>query len=91
MPKKTKKEKLLAQRHRHNLPLSEPSEIQKTEGGTPVVSYRLNVSATARQPARAALVSTEEFAAIKKDLIKTALITAGIIIGEFLLAQRLPH
>lgn len=90
MPKKTKKEKLLAQRHRKNLtpvvfestpqPAGDPSPFQFTLSNKPVSA-----------PSPHARETVENFAAIQHDLTKTLVITIGIIISELLLARYLPQ
>lgn len=90
MPKKTKKEKLLAQRHRTHLTSSVIVPTQVVHD-TPATSFQFVLPVNHISPATQQTVSIEEFAAIKKDLIKTVVITIGIIAVEILLTKYLPH
>jgi len=90
MPKKTKKEKLLAQQHRTNLPLIVP--VPATPIGTEnTPSFRLTLPDRTPVIAHPLAASIDEFTAIQRDLKKTLLITVSIIASEFLLAHYLPH
>ena len=92
MPKKTKREKLLAQRHRQSLPPPVISQVPTRAPAPGPQPYQFTASSiTTRPPTPKALVSTQEFTAIKKDLVKTVIITGAIIISEFMLAHYLPH
>ncbi len=88
MPKKTKKEKLLARKHRSYLlpvAISHAPSMTKDE---PVSRAQYSFSLPAKHTTR---LSTETLAAdfqtIKKDLTKTLIFTVGILMSEFLLAR----
>ncbi len=92
MPKKTKKEKLLAQQHRKNLsPVVIRNTSETPRAPLPIdtrVLFSLpnrNIAATTQTTA------THEYALMKRDLIKTVVLTSVILISEFLLAQSLPR
>lgn len=76
MPKKTKKEKLLAERRR-----SYSSPVATA------VSFSLPAQPVTRNAAPA--IDTEEFRIMNKSLLKTVIITAIILTSEFLLAHTL--
>ncbi len=90
MPKKTKKEKLLAQHHRVHLP---PAVVESRlpESVKNVNSFHLTLPVQTPTTTRAVTGSVDEFTAIHRDLVKTLIITGAIIISEFLLAHYLPH
>lgn len=87
MPKKTKKQKLLAHDHRKHLslPIDHTYQSQSLKNND---TFRLTVPAIS-QP-QTVTVSINEFIAIKRDIVKTLLITAGIIVCELLLSRYLP-
>ncbi|MEK7532829.1 MAG: hypothetical protein AAB542_00145 [Patescibacteria group bacterium] len=92
MPKKTKKEKLLAQQHRTNLP---PVVIQHTSQTDPVslpathTLFTLPNRNNAIQTPQTS--SVHEYKLMKHDLIKTVILTSVILVSEFLLARSLPR
>lgn len=92
MPKKTKKEKMLARKHRSTVLSSSAPTIP-----TPLVpehsAVLFSLPTTSAQLAHTKQIagSIEEFAAIKRDLFKTMIITFGIIATELLLSHYLPH
>ena len=89
MPKKTKREKLLAQKHRAQDFVSfTPSVLPPTP--EPDQKFHLTISPSAA-PKIQPLATTQEFTAIKHDLQKTIIITVGIIVAELLLSHYLPH
>lgn len=92
MPKKTKKEKLLAQRHRTKLP---PVAIQISSDAAPQplmptsqISFTLPVL---RKASSAITVTPEESRVLRRDIVKTVILTTIILISEFLLARSLPQ
>jgi|GEM_PF-693031 len=94
MPKKTKKEKLLAQRHRTKLP---PVAIQTTSE-TPALplmpTQPTQISFTIpniHKSSSAKTVTQEESRVLRADIIKTVILTTIILISEFLLARSLPQ
>ena len=93
MPKKTKKEKLLAQQHRTNL---SPVVIQHTSEKTAVsllVDTRVLFTLPNRNSTAAVSQATaiHEYRLMTRDLVKTVLLTSVILISEFLLARALPR
>lgn len=92
MPKKTKKEKLLAQQHRtKRAPVKHfsPSPISAQLSQPAAFSFTLP---TTQQPkAKTAAATYDEYGLIKRDLIKTVILTTIILMGEFLLTNRLPR
>lgn len=91
MPKKTKREKLLAQHHRVSLsPLVSPS-LSESSRLPPSPSGFMLPHQSVQMHRTSGVGSIEEFTAIKRDLVKTVIITFGIIISELLLSQYLPH
>ena len=88
MPKKTKKEKLLAQKHRqavHNAPI-----VLQREQTAPLPQSTATFSLSSLTPKQAASsVLINDFAVIKKDLIKTVILIVGILLVEFVLARSL--
>jgi len=90
MPKKTKKEKLLAARHRSTLPpvAAKPAPQLRDAPSPFQFSLPQKKSTVAKHQAT---VAVEDFSAIKRDLAKTLIITIGIIVGELLLARYLLH
>ncbi len=92
MPKKTKKEKLLAAHHRMNLPPVVSADIRALDHTDTANTFRLTMPVQKTIYSQNAIsASVDEFAAIKHDLIKTLIITISIISSEFLLAHYLPH
>ncbi|MCL4200828.1 hypothetical protein KJZ67_05860 [Patescibacteria group bacterium] len=91
MPKKTKKEKLLAQRHRTKL---SPVAIQIAPDATvqplPVSQVSFTLPAIRKAPSAIA-VSPEESRVLRADILKTIIFTTIILISEFLLARSLPQ
>lgn len=87
MPKKTKKEKLLAQKHRHTV-LGAPVVLYREQNAplpTSTATFSLPQVTTQKQSGILAL--TNDFAVIKKDLIKSVVLIVGILLSEFLLAK----
>jgi hypothetical protein len=91
MPKKTKKEKLLAQRHRTKLP---PVAIQTTSETPALPLMPTQISFTIpniHKSSSAKTVTQEESRVLRADIIKTVILTTIILISEFLLARSLPQ
>ncbi len=90
MPKKTKKEKLLAQAHRHPT-YRRPSTITRSVDPVenPIVTSQITYTVPhAHASAKAATINVEH-TAIKRDLGKTIIWSTLIIIGELLLSRYL--
>lgn len=88
MPKKTKKQKLLAQKHRtFQVPVPAPLTTESQTPG-PTFQFTAPVINTHTQTTAAVV---NEFDAIKRDIRKTLLLTTAIIVSEFLLSHYLPH
>jgi len=82
MPKKTKKQKLLAELRRHSAippaPVAPPNELKQT---TQPVTFRLQEVSTPMK--RAQMISdSEELTIIKKDLMKTIVLAMVAITIE---------
>jgi hypothetical protein len=92
MPKKTKKEKMLAQKHRGTV-LSSPGTTipSPLTHQSSSVQFTLPSIKTTRVSQTTHGLVIEEFSAIKRDLLKTIIITVGIIVTELLLSHYLPH
>lgn len=93
MPKKTKKEKLLANKRRSQLT---PVAIGNKGVNSPVTpanpntfSFSLTTPKTTQTPVTPA--NTPQYLLMKKDLAKTIFITVIILISEFLLTRWLPQ
>lgn len=86
MPKKTKKEKILAQLHRsHFSPVvtyKEPTPIPDSEPIKPS-SFTLPQH---RTPSVTQVLHTTEYSLMKRDLLKTVTLASLILIGEFILS-----
>lgn len=93
MPKKTKKEKLLAQQHRTNLPPVVIQNRSQTHADALPVDTRVSFTLPFQnKPASPVLpAAIHEYTLMKRDLIKTVVLTSVILISEFLLAQWLPR
>jgi hypothetical protein len=92
MPKRTKREKLLAEKHRSsNHPSSVPvaqtaSADSQKPSNTELFSYKLPSLQQAPINQHAySVVDTAEFSSIKKDILKTVLLAACAIVIELLL------
>jgi len=89
MPKKTKKEKLLAERRRKILPPAPAGHSSiNADASSP---FSVTLPASSLKPSPRAVVAVDDFPAIKRDLTKSLIITAVIIMGEILLARYLPR
>ncbi|MBI5018749.1 hypothetical protein HZB58_00570 [Candidatus Gottesmanbacteria bacterium] len=93
MPKKTKKEKLLASKRRSQLL---PVAIDNNGVNSPIApanqntfSFSLATPKIAQDSVKSA--NTPQYLLIKKDLTKTIFITGIILISEFLLTRWLPQ
>ena len=91
MQKKTKKQKLLAQKHRSTLPpvvsQSGAIEFPSESSPHPFASVRLSPPAYVSQQD----IRPRESEYLKKDLVKTIVLTTIILVGEFLLSGALPQ
>ena len=93
MPKKTKREKIIAEYRRKLLSVSDKTEsttsadergpITTQSLGVPTFTVPPTVSKNDRNDS--ALIDPLEFAAIKKDLVKTLLVTCCIIVGQIII------
>lgn len=93
MPKKTKKEKLLAMQRRSQ---ASPVVIRdKTVNGAPESAHSNTFSfslSPAHTPTPTKHTSTGvDYTLMKKDLIKTLIITTAILVSEVLLTKWLPQ
>lgn len=92
MPKKTKKEKIIAEYRRRlqSVPMAQtPAVSVKTENiSTPVQFVLPKVKEQQVSGASAISLNPNEFTIIKRDLVKTLILTAVIIVCEFLIAWR---
>lgn len=91
MPKKTKKEKLLANARRaHLAPVarSAPTAPLPLTPATSSFSFSL---AQKKMSSQTSAVTSSDYRTQKRDLMKTVIITVAILIGEFLLANQLPR
>lgn len=93
MPKKTKKEKLLANKRRSQFT---PVVIGNNGVNSPVESANSNTFSFSLAGPKAAQapvkpVNTPQYLLMKKDLAKTIFITGIILISEFLLTRWLPQ
>ncbi len=92
MPKKTKKEKVIAQQRRAHLPLvvkshsgySTPSSIPNS---TPIT---LSLSSETARLNKIKTNTSNEYNYVNRDIIKTILLTSIILISEYLLTKWLP-
>ncbi len=93
MPKKTKKEKLLAQQHRSHVASVVTRRAPESDTLPATTDTRITFSLPKRtqQPTGLGLSSAHEFTVMKRDLIKTVILTVAILISEFLLAKSLPQ
>jgi len=90
MPKKTKREKIIAEYRRKIQIVSDGTEISKTvQEKSPVESHThytptFTISRAPLQAVRNDTISIDpnEFSAIKKDLAKTLILTCCMIIGQ---------
>lgn len=92
MPKKTKKEKLLAQQHRTNLSPVVIQHTSQTDSVSLPVTHALFTLPNRNNPVQTAQTSSvHEYKLMKHDLIKTVILTSVILVSEFLLARSLPR
>lgn len=92
MPKKTKKEKLLAQRHRTNLlPVVMRNTSQTDPVSLPVTHALFTLPNRNNAVVTTQTSSVHEYKLMKHDLIKTMILTSVILVSEILLARSLPH
>ena len=87
MPKKTKREKLLAEYHRHAAPAPVVVSLPKRQH-VDVTNTTFTLTTPVSQ-AKAMVMADAEFLAIKRDLTKSVLLIGGIIVGELLLSRYL--
>jgi len=93
MPKKTKKEKLLAiQRRSRVSPVAIPEKADKrpSEGANPN-TFSFSLSPTQHATPTKNRSADTDYRLMKKDLVKTVLITCAILISEVLLTRWLPQ
>lgn len=94
MPKKTRKQKLLARHHRlharanDTANYSSPKQEDTASSPFTFTFQKKTAPGISDQPTK---TQTIEFRAIQRDIIKTLGITACIIISEFLLSRYMPH
>ena len=86
MPKKTKKEKLLAQKHRQSVQAAPVVIHHEPAPPLPTSNATFSLSALLGKP-QPNSVLLNDFAVIKKDLVKTVLLIIGILLSEFVLAK----
>lgn len=79
MPKKTKREKILAELHRRQAPITPSLPVVTTAYQWQRAQFPLRPAATV------ALSNDQEYHAIKQDLVKTIILAAGAIGIELLL------
>lgn len=93
MPKKTKKEKLLAQQHRSHVAsvVNRRAPESHTPPATADTRMMFSLPKRVEQPTGPGLSSAHEFMIMKRDLIKTVVLTLAVLISEFLLAKSLPQ
>jgi len=93
MPKKTKKEKLLAQQHRSRLSpvVIQHSAVEKPESISTVTGISFSLPKISQSAAPVQTATLREYGQIKRDLTKTVIITGVILVSEFLLARLLPR
>lgn len=88
MPKKTKKEKQLARQHRHSL--ISVGAVQSSASHIPPLSqthYTLSSLPAMSSVTVSPAVKSTEYQFLKKDLIKTVLLTVAILTSELLLTR----
>lgn len=95
MPKKTRKQKLLAQRRRSLLQRKEtPAPVIPAHTASSPASDTFMFSMPEKHAARKGQSSSAasfEYGAIRRDLIKTIVITTVLITAEILIAVYLPR
>jgi hypothetical protein len=92
MPKKTKKEKLLANARRSHLA---PVATSAPAAPLPIApadhSFSFSLSAKKTPVQTSTTTAHTDYRVMKRDLVKTVLITGAILVGEFLLTYWLPR
>ncbi|MFZ5535769.1 MAG: hypothetical protein ACOY3M_06485 [Patescibacteria group bacterium] len=91
MPKKTKKEKLLASARRSHLaPIATHAPATAVPLTPANSSFSFSLS-TGKASSRTSVATEANYSLIKKALVKTVLITVAILVCEFLLTSWLPR
>lgn len=93
MPKKTKKEKLLASKRRSQFPpvVIEAGNVNSPQEQATPGFFTFSPANISTPKTHAAASSTPQYLQIKRDLIKTVFITAIILVSEVLLTRWLPQ
>lgn len=90
MPKKTKKEKLLAEAHRQPAIRRQSSiSVQHNPSPSPITTSQITYAAPRVETAVKSTALQIEHTAIRHDLIKTIVFSAAIIVVELLLTRYL--
>lgn len=93
MPRKTRKQKLSAEHHRASEPQPQSQKATNTHvdsnssNNLRAVSYRFNASALPKTESRSAITPVSGFDAIKRDLVKTLIISVFMVVSEFIVAR----
>lgn len=86
MPKKTKKEKLLAQKHRQSVQAAPVVVHHVPTPPLPTRNTTFSLSGLSGKPQQAPTLSND-FTVIKRDIMKTVILIIGILLSEFVLAK----
>ncbi|MBU1326865.1 hypothetical protein KKB64_00530 [Patescibacteria group bacterium] len=93
MPRKTRRQKLSAEHHRSSAPQPQSPQATSTHidsnssNNLHAVSYRFNASTLPKTESQRATTPVSGFDAIKRDLVKTLIISVLMIVSEFMVSR----